>query len=136
MELQNLVFNKLGNSFSALLMYEDRTVQLWDDARTRYFEIKHVCSTDEIPFSVVLKIEEKSYNISFTKEGFAVKELTFQLDKEEGFYKIFEEPEYIFKLSMANTSILKIENVEGKVKVHIPEKDFFKGIFELLTFVE
>lgn len=136
MELQNLVFNKLGNSFSALLMYEDRTVQLWDDVKTRYFEIKHICSTDEIPFSTVLKIEEKIYNIIFTNEGFAVKELTFQLDKEEGFYRFFEEPEHIFKLSMANTSILKIENTEGKIKVHIPEKDFFKGIFELLTFVE
>ncbi len=136
MELQNLVFNKLGNSFSALLMYEDRTVQLWDDVRTRYFEIKHVCSTDEIPFSVVLKIEEKNCNISFIKEGFTIKELTFYLDKEEGFYKIFEEPEYIFKLSMANTSVLRIENIEGKLKVYIPEKDFFKGIFELLSFIK
>ena len=136
MELQNLVFNKLGNSFSALLMYEDRTVQLWDDVRTKYFEIKHVCSTDEIPFSVILKTEEKSYNISFTKEGFTIKELTFYLDKEEGFFKIFEEPEYIFKLSMANTSVLRIENIEGKLKVYIPEKDFFKGIFELLSFIK
>lgn len=135
MELQNLVFNKLGNSFSALLMYKDRTVQLWDDVKTRFFTISHVCSSDDIPFSIVLKTEKDVFHINFTDEGVNLDNLTFYLDKEEGFYRVFEEPEYIFKLSMVNTSIIKTENIEGKIKVHIPEKDFFKGIYELISFI-
>ncbi len=135
MELQNLVFNKLGNSFSALLMYEKRSAQLWDDVKTRYFVISHVCSSEKTPFSVTLKTGTKTFYIHFSSEGFSIEDLSFQLDDKEGFYRMFDEPEYIFKLSMTNSSFMKVENIEGKIKVCIPEHDFFKGLYEFISTV-
>ncbi len=132
MVLQNLVFNRLGNSFSALLHYENKVVQLWDNVKNSYFEITHVCTSDEKPFSVSLYIGEKNVDISFHKDGFLLENFDF-LISQEGFILKISLPELIFKLSMIKPAYMQLKVKEDYIEIIIPEKDFFKAISEFYT---
>ncbi len=131
MVLQNLVFNRMGNSFSALLLYKDQSIQLWDDVKTQQFEIKHVCTSEDKPFSVIVEIKGKNFSVEFNDKGFVLKEFFF-LVSSESFFISFSDPEYIFKLSMTQTSFINIKNNQNSIDVFIPQQNFFKGLTEFL----
>ncbi len=130
MLLQNLVFNRLGNSFSALLYYNTNNIQLWDDVKTDTFEIKDICSSQN-SFTVFLSIKDKIYEIVFDDRGFSLGNKKFFVE-DEGFSKEVKDTEEIFKISMANLHYIKTKK-NNDIKIFIPQHNFFKGVAEYIN---
>ncbi len=148
MGVENLVFNRLGNSFSVMLSSEKENVQLWDSVKfnkgselfaastiPKMFDNKHIY------FTCILKKEETFYGIYFYNRNnvsfFINKDLkdfssiqNFDLEFEyinDYFQLKNENPELLFKLSMKNLQFLKIQNES----ILIPKENFFKAVLEL-----
>ena len=72
MNVENLVFNRLGNSFSVMISSEEENIQLWDNVKIeRGIELFAVSTIPfgfdgkEIYFSCVLKIKGNFYGVYF-----------------------------------------------------------------------
>ncbi len=133
MIVQNIVFNRLGNSFSAMIEYERETIQIWDDVKfcnDVSYEIISVCLEND--FKVYLKVGTKNAEVVFDKTGFSVK--NFHFDVLEGFFiHKTENPEILFKFSLSEFQFIKTAKEGSSLKIFIPEKNFFKGIAEFLS---
>ncbi|NPA53708.1 MAG: hypothetical protein GXO21_03460 [Aquificae bacterium] len=136
MKLQNFIFNRLGNSFSALFLYNEYSIQIWDKVKTEKFEILNFCLTEENIFSVFISFQSLKIEIQFTNLGIKVENFSFS-PTIGGFKILLTEPDFIFKLSMISTKYIKIEKKSNEeIEVFIPQNDFFKGLTEFLYIVK
>ncbi len=148
MSVENLVFNKLGNSFSVMISSEKENIQLWDSVKINQgielFAISTIpvkYNDKDIYFSCILKNRQifcgiyfyKGENVSFfisenLDGSFSIKKIDFDFEHVNDFFQLKKEnTELIFKLSMKNTQFLKIKNEN----ILIPKENFFKAILEL-----
>ncbi len=148
MSVENLVFNKLGNSFSVMISSEKENIQLWDsvkiDQEVELFAISTIpviFEKKEIYFSCILKNKEKFYGIYFYKNDpisffitenlddlSTIKKIDLEFEHINDFFQLKKEnAELIFKLSMKNLQNLKIQN--GNIL--LPKENFLRGILEI-----
>jgi len=149
-KVDNLVFNRLGNSFSVMISSSNENVQIWD--KVKFDSGKELYAVSTIPFSMeaknvyfscILKIKTQFYgiyfynseNISFftssnidDKKLFLPKKVDYEFEYNGDFFNLkIENAELIFKLSMSNPNFLKLENGN----VFILEENFLKAVSEL-----
>jgi hypothetical protein len=150
MSVDNLVFNKLGNSFSVMLSSEGENVQLWDSVILNEKYELHSVSTvpfkfneKNIYFTCILKNKENFHGIYFynhKKISFFVsknlnpdslhyiKGIDFEFEHTDDFFTLKNDnAELIFNLSMKNLQFIKLENGS----IYIPEQNFLKGVLEI-----
>ncbi len=152
MKLQNLIYNKLGNSFSVMLTNPE--IQIMEKVNSPisfegnqfYYEIEGI-STYHFDKSV-LQIFIKMYSPSFEHDLF-IKFLensdVFVEAKEEfigkfqnGFFELRfleEDPLIIFKLSAAKPDYFSFEKSENKYIIKIKEEHLIKGALEILYYI-
>ena len=138
MMLQNLVFNRLGNSFSAMVEYEDRTAQIWDDVKFSggfILEITGICTEENGIFSVQFSVNRQTFKVFFNSSGFGIEDYSFSVG-DEYFYLETDNPELLFKLSMTDFEYISVEKGNEKLTVKIPEKNFFKALGEFVLTVK
>ncbi len=136
--LQNLVFNRLGNSFSAMVEYEDRTAQIWDDVKfsgSFLLEITGICTEENGIFSVQFSVNRQTFKVFFNSSGFGIEDYSFSVG-DEYFYLETDNPELLFKLSMTDFEYISVEKGNEKLTVKIPEKNFFKALGEFVLTVK
>ncbi len=136
--LQNLVFNRLGNSFSAMVEYEDRTAQIWDDVKFSdgfILEITGICTEENGIFSVQFSVNRQTFKVFFNSSGFGIEDYSFSVG-DEYFYLETDNPELLFKLSMTDFEYISVEKGNEKLTVKIPEKNFFKALGEFVLTVK
>ncbi len=140
MRIDNLVFNKIGNSLSIMLFSDNGSLQLWDETDFLYKSIpvslKGLLAKEYLELYIEFSIRDKKL------------EATLRLDDSNGFFKAenylfpvdigdeeiilkINDANLVFKLSFGSFQKLR---VEGEV-VKINEKDFLKGFTEFVLFL-
>ncbi len=147
MKLQNLIFNKLGNSFSVMLANPEIEIMekaeglINIDETTYYYEIEGIDTihTNNNVLRIIAKLYSKEFDypvsISFLDNGDilaeAKEELKGNFENEEfKFSFIKEEPISIFKLSAYKGKFFEFLKEEAYI-IKIKERDLIKGLLEL-----
>jgi len=146
MKLQNLIFNKLGNSFSVMLsnpeieiMEKSEGLLSLDD--TYYYEIEGIDTihADNNILKILVKLYSKEFEypvvISFRDNGDVLvdanEKFTGRFENEVfTFTFVKEEPVSIFKLSAYKAKFFEFLK-EEKYIVKIKEENLIKGLLEL-----
>ena len=147
MKLQNLIFNKLGNSFSVMLANPE--IEIMEKAEgliniednTYYYEIEGINTihTNNNVLQILAKLYSKEFDypleLSFLDNGDIIAITKEELKgKFENEYFVFsfvnEEPVSIFKLSAYKAKYFEFLK-EEKYIVKIKEENLIKGLLEL-----
>ncbi len=151
MGVDNLVFNRLGNSFSALLSSEEENIQVWDRVKFNHNDELFAVSTTpfnfldkNVFFSLILKngnnfhsvyfYGRKSISVLISKNinfenYFKIKEPFLEAEHRNDFFELKgEQTELLFNLSMKNLNYIKIK--EGKIL--IPKENMLRAILEIM----
>ncbi|RUM48329.1 MAG: hypothetical protein DSY47_05695 [Hydrogenothermus sp.] len=150
MKLQNLIFNKLGNSFS--VMISNPEIEIMEKAEglinvennTYYYEIEGIDTihSNNNILKILVKLFSKEFEypveISFLDNGDILvktkEELKGKFENENFIFSfVNEEPISIFKLSAYNAKFFEFAK-EEKYVIKIKEENLIKGLLEL-TFV-
>ena len=135
--VDNLVFNKIGNSISVMIFSEENGLQIWDKTDfvvlSAVFSLKGVCVKDFIEFIFEIVYNDKSYPsklyLSDKNSYLQLKNKIYKINIEDEKISIeIEEPNILFNLSMKNLNNITVKNN----KAEIGEKNFFHGITEFL----
>ncbi len=133
--VDNLVFNKIGNSLSVMIFCNDKGLQIWDETDfvflSSVFSLKGLCVNDFLEFIFEIVYKDKKYQsklflsekVSFLQ--FEDKKYNVSIEDEKICIDI-DEPNILFSLSMKDLKNIYINN--GKVEIN--EKNLFKGIVE------
>ncbi|WP_457641273.1 hypothetical protein [Persephonella sp.] len=145
MKVDNLILNRLGNSFSVMISYPDKVLQLSDEV---YFFLKDtdvrvtgVCSNeDNLKIEIELISENKKEKTEIMLNNFleihSKKSTAMFYINDDRFTKEITEPEILFKLGFLKTDYIKIEQNNNSYSLNINHENFLKGITEFIIQVQ
>lgn len=149
MIVQNLIYNRLGNSFSLMVDTGDEIVQLHDEINFtingKQVDIYGVSNLEEKRLKVGIKIDEKSLELLLKKDldtplsvGFnGIENITLKYSDGFKFFVPDEDFNLIMKLINRNFNHISYEKKQNGYILTIGEgENFIKGIIELLMFLE
>ena len=136
--VDNLVFNKIGNSISVMIFLEEKGLQIWDETDFVFlsaaFSLEGICVKDYIEFIFMILYRGKKYNSKLF-----LSEKNCYLQFEDKVYKVFVEDEKIYiEIDKANIlfnlSLKGLKNISIRENMaEIGEKNLFKGIVEFFV---
>ena len=141
MRVDNLVFNKIGNSLSVMVFHREGGLQLYDETDFVYngyvLDLYGICLKDSLNFYFkVIKDAELiqcSLNLNENNSSFSINNNKFDIHIKDEFLEIIlNDPNLSFKSSFYNFKILKSK---GEI-LEVPEKNFLKGFVEFINFVK
>ncbi|MDQ7055102.1 MAG: hypothetical protein Q9M89_00780 [Persephonella sp.] len=131
MKVVNLVFNRVGNSFSAILEYPEFNLQITDEVRFTVkgtsFEISGVSVDISYPLEVYLNAGNRKVGIFFNNSNVHVGDFWELFPSEEGFISGNSEMVFISGIDEMLSRYLK----DGSLL--IPQEDFFKILSVFIT---
>lgn len=151
MKLQNLIYNKLGNSFSVMLSNPEIQIMekvhspIYFEGKQFYYEINGISTMhfDKSVLQIFLKLYSPEFEhdlfIKFLENGevFLEAKEEFLGKFENGMYNfelLEEEPLIVFKLSAVKAEYFSFEK-EDKYKLKIKEEHLIKGALEVLYYI-
>ncbi len=148
MIVQNLIYNRLGNSISIMLDTGTEIVQLHDEVvfgiGKRKVNVYGLSNLDEGFLKIGLKVEGKDLLIHlYTDDSLRLKAETDSeeivnlkySDRSFQFFVSKDDFNLVFKLIQANFKFLTVKKVEDGYIVQLGE-NFLKSLIELLLLIE
>jgi len=141
MRIDNLVFNKIGNSISVMIFSEDGSLQLLDETDFLYksipLSLKGLTAKDylELYIEIIIKNQKIETVLKLDDKGGFLKvgNKRFPLKIGDGELLItVSEPNLAFKLPFEKFNKI---SVDGEL-IKISENNFLKGILEFIEFLE
>ncbi len=130
MKVINLVFNRIGNSFSVLLDYPDFQIQIIDEVKFRInnycVEISGVSVDANFPLTVELTINDRKTAVFFHSNHIDVNNNFKLIPSDEGF--VIKDDRIIFTAGMDR----ELSGYLRKDSLKIPSENFFKVLSQIM----
>ncbi|MBK3331888.1 hypothetical protein GWK41_02250 [Persephonella atlantica] len=130
MRVVNLVFNRIGNSFSALLDYPDFQIQIIDEVKfcidNHCVEISGVSVDTNIPLTVELTINDRKTVVFFYKDRADINNHLKLVPLDEGF--VIKDDRIIFTAGMDR----ELSGYLRRDSLIIPSENFFKVLSQIM----
>ncbi len=126
MRVVNLVFNRIGNSFSAMIEYDKFNIQITDSVMFSVYdtsvEVMGISVDVDCPLKIYLNIGGSRTDITFDNDRVYIENLWNFIPSEEGFLSDNSELLFLSGTDKNLSAYLK----EGKL--FIPQEEFLKSV--------
>ncbi|WP_456403049.1 hypothetical protein [Persephonella sp.] len=133
--IQNLIYNRLGNSFSVIISNEEISVQLIDNiiSETDRFYVELVSLSTEENLKLNVAVNNKFFNIQFNSDlSLTVYPYEYKFIYERSFYYFtITDSNTKFKAGFTNFKFITFSDE----KIAVPTEPFLKGIGEAVLFL-